>query len=224
MNKRRRYVLWGSAGHALVLAEAIRRLGDDIVALFDNSPHVTSVIRGVELVGGLEALPAWAAATPERCEMYGLVAIGGARGRDRLKLQQCMADIGLRIEPLIHPAAFVADDAVLGAGTQVLAMAVVAAQVRLGTACIVNHKALVDHECNIGDGVHIGPGATLCGCVTIGDNAMIGAGAVVLPRLSIGSDAVVGAGAVVTRDIPDGTVVIGNPARILQNYCHKNAS
>jgi acetyltransferase-like isoleucine patch superfamily enzyme len=90
---------------------------------------------------------------------------------------------------------------------------VVAADAMLGAACIVNHKASVDHECRLGDGVHVAPGATLCGLVTVGDAAFIGAGAVVLPRLSIGADAVVGAGAVVTKDVPAGAVVTGNPAR-----------
>ena len=43
---------------------------------------------------------------------------------------------------------------------------------------------------------------------------MIGAGSVVLPRLRIGKYSVVGAGSVVTRDVPDHTVVYGNPARL----------
>jgi acetyltransferase-like isoleucine patch superfamily enzyme len=42
---------------------------------------------------------------------------------------------------------------------------------------------------------------------------MIGAGAVLLPRLRIGENSVIGAGAVVTRDVPAGSVVVGNPAR-----------
>lgn len=45
--------------------------------------------------------------------------------------------------------------------------------------------------------------------------ASIGANATILPGLTIGADAMVGAGAVVTRDVPDGVVVVGNPARIV---------
>mgnify|MGYP003438996805 CR=1 FL=1 len=88
-----------------------------------------------------------------------------------------------------------------------------AADARVGQACIVNHRASIDHECIVGDGVHLAPGATLCGCVTLHDNVMIGAGAVILPRLSIGENSIIGAGAVVTRDVPPNVVVVGNPAR-----------
>jgi acetyltransferase-like isoleucine patch superfamily enzyme len=44
----------------------------------------------------------------------------------------------------------------------------------------------------------------------------IGAGAVILPGVTIGKNAVVGAGSIVTRDVPDFTVVAGNPARVLR--------
>ncbi|WP_242703972.1 DapH/DapD/GlmU-related protein [Candidatus Enterococcus moelleringii] len=49
--------------------------------------------------------------------------------------------------------------------------------------------------------------------VHIKENAWIGAGAIVLPGVTVGKNAIVGAGAVVTRDVPDDTVVAGNPAR-----------
>ncbi|GGY15193.1 sugar O-acetyltransferase [Streptomyces minutiscleroticus] len=49
--------------------------------------------------------------------------------------------------------------------------------------------------------------------ITIGDNVWLGGGAIVLPGVTIGDNSVVGAGAVVTKDVPAGTVVVGNPAR-----------
>jgi acetyltransferase-like isoleucine patch superfamily enzyme len=73
----------------------------------------------------------------------------------------------------------------------------------------------VDHDTELGIGVHIMPGATVAGEVVIGDFSSVGSNATVLPRLRIGKDAIVGAGAVVTRDVPDGQVVVGCPAREL---------
>jgi acetyltransferase-like isoleucine patch superfamily enzyme len=79
----------------------------------------------------------------------------------------------------------------------------------------VNTRASIDHEGVLGDGVEIAPGATLCGHVHAGANAWVCAGATILPRIRIGADARVGAGAVVTRDVPDGVIVVGVPARLL---------
>ncbi len=46
--------------------------------------------------------------------------------------------------------------------------------------------------------------------------ASIGSGATILAKVTIGENAMVGAGAVVTRDVPDNTIVAGNPARVLR--------
>ena len=53
--------------------------------------------------------------------------------------------------------------------------------------------------------------------VSVGARVFIGTYAVVLPGVSIGDDAVIAAGSVVTRDVPDGTVVAGNPARVVRS-------
>lgn len=58
-------------------------------------------------------------------------------------------------------------------------------------------------------------GATRVGIIEIGDRAFIGAYCIVMPNVRIGSDVIIGSGSVVTRDVPDGTVVGGNPARPL---------
>lgn len=207
-----RHVLWGSSGHAKVLAGLIGLRGHRVIATFDNDPRAAA-LPGVPLYIGERGFAEWLAATEALGEVFGLAAIGGRRGRDRLAIQALFARHGMRVEPLVHPQASVCASARLGAGTHVLAQALVAADAVLGAACIVNHKASVDHECRLGDGVHLAPGATLCGLVTVGEHAMIGAGAVVLPRISIGADSIVGAGAVVIGDVPAGAVVIGNPAR-----------
>jgi maltose O-acetyltransferase len=52
--------------------------------------------------------------------------------------------------------------------------------------------------------------------ITVSSNVWLGGGAVILPGITIGEDSVVGAGSVVTRDVPAGTLVAGNPARVIR--------
>lgn len=94
-------------------------------------------------------------------------------------------------------------------------MAAVSEGAELGRYCIVNTGASVDHECRLGDGVHVMPGATLAGCVEIAAHATVGSNATVLPRVRIGPRAVIGAGAAVTEDAAAGVTVAGVPARPL---------
>ena len=84
----------------------------------------------------------------------------------------------------------------------------------MGAHCIVNTHASVDHDCHLGDFVHIAPHAALCGHVEIGEGTLIGAGAVVVPGVKIGKWSVIGAGSLIRNDIPDGVLVAGNPGRI----------
>lgn len=53
---------------------------------------------------------------------------------------------------------------------------------------------------------------------TISDHVWIGSNAIILPGITVGEHAVVGAGAVVTKDVPSGTIVAGNPARIIKSF------
>lgn len=206
------YVFWGATGQAKVLREALEP-GAVILALFDNDAGVTSPFPGVPVYHGSAGLDAWKAERGDVSGVVLLVAIGGARGRERVEVQDTLEAGGLVPGTVVHRSAFVAEDARVGRGSQVLALAAVCVESVLGRACIVNTGATVDHECVLGDGVHVAPGAHLAGEVEVGDYAMIGTGAVVLPRIRIGTDAVVGAGAVVTADVEAGAVVVGNPAR-----------
>lgn len=79
--------------------------------------------------------------------------------------------------------------------------------------CVIHEDA--SHPVRIGENVTVGHGAILHGCI-IGDNSLIGMGAILMNGSVVGKNCIVGAGALVTQDmqIPDGSLVLGSPARI----------
>jgi len=211
----RQVIFWGGTGHAKALRELLQHSDWDLIAVFDNNKSVQPPFADVPLYYGGEGLRKWQGERGNDGVSF-FVAIGGAHGRDRVEIQEFLKRQKLMPGIAIHPTAFVATNAGIADGCQVLAHSTVCAEVQLGEACILNTASSVDHECSLGKGVHIGPGAVLAGVVTVGDYSFVGAGAVVLPRIRIGADVIVGAGSVVTKDIEDGKVAYGNPARIIR--------
>jgi acetyltransferase-like isoleucine patch superfamily enzyme len=84
----------------------------------------------------------------------------------------------------------------------------------VGEGAIINTGAIVEHDVAIGHYAHVSPNTVLGGGARIGDLAHIAISATVLPLVRIGSRSVLGAGSVAVRDIPDGVVAFGSPARV----------
>src|SRR5438132_7546315 len=125
----KRHILWGSAGHAKVLADLIDLGGGRVVALFDNDPDVHACLSGVPLFHGIDGLKNWLEHQNSLADVGAVLAIGGAKGRDRRELSQRLKAAGMALPSLIHPTAIVSRSAQYGEGCQILAGAVVAAEV-----------------------------------------------------------------------------------------------
>ena len=152
-----------------------------------------------------------------RDRIVGLV-LGVGDNAERLQLHQWLLADGFDAPVIVHPRAVVARSAAVGPGTVVLAGAVINPDARVGQGVIVNTGAIVEHDCEIGDFAHLSPGAALGGNVCVAAGAHLGVGVSVLPGRRVGRNAVVGAGAVVTRDVPEGVVVAGVPARRMDQF------
>lgn len=105
---------------------------------------------------------------------------------------------------------------------------------RLGRRLFIDHATgvVIGETAVVGEDVVIFHGVTLGGVAmvkgkrhpTVGDRVMIGAGAKILGPINIGSDSKIGANAVVTKDLPDGCVAVGVPARIISQCAEAKAA
>ena len=131
-----------------------------------------------------------------------------------VKLQQTTPDV------LICDGARVSGDVTLGKGVSVWYNAVLRGDdgaVTVGENTNIQDCAVLHEETHVGAGCTVGHGAIVHGC-RVGGNTIVGMGAVVLNGAKIGRNCMVGAGAVVTgkMDAPDGSLVLGNPARVVR--------
>ena len=126
---------------------------------------------------------------------------------------------GLDVTPAICVArhSFVARDAHLGPGTVLCPGSVIGSRAQVGANTIVNTLSSIDHDCTLGDHSQVAGGVTFAGRVSTGPRCFFGVKCSIVPGVSIGADVVVMAGALVTRDVPDGVMVGGTPARIFRN-------
>ena len=82
---------------------------------------------------------------------------------------------------------------------------------------VVNENSVIGKNCNISHGVTLGESnrGEKKGCPVLGDNVYIGPGAKIVGHVRIGNDVAIGANCVVTHDVPDHSVVVGIPGRVI---------
>lgn len=196
----RKLVIIGAGGHGAVIADIAVRCGYKEIAFLDDNESIAEC-HGYPVLGK--------SADADTIEADMIVAVGNARVRR--EIQQSIEND--KVITLIHPDAVIAENVKIGKGTVVMAGTVINPGAVVGKGCIINTCASVDHDCNVGDFVHISVGSHLCGTVTVGDDTWIGAGAIVSNNVTICDGCMIGAGAVVIKTIEETGTYVGVPAR-----------
>jgi len=188
--------VYGFSGHGAVVADVARACGYGEVVFLDDSKFDGKNV--------LKFDPSL-----EKADV--IVAIGD--NKIRRILQERVKNVGFGVAHLIHPSAVVSASAQIGEGSVVMPYAVINARAVVGEGAIINTGAIIEHDCEIGAFAHVSPNAALAGGVIVGANTHVGIGTCVIQCVKIGANCIIGAGSVVVRDIADGSVAYGNPAR-----------
>lgn len=197
--------LVGYSGHGFVAKEILTLCGFDVQVYCDVDEKKINPY-ALKYKGKETEL------SPEDYKSYGFFVGIGDNGI-RYKVSESIIGKGGVFENAIHPNATISETVKYGTHFFVGAGVCINALTNIGTGVICNTSSSIDHECHIGDYTHIAPGAVLCGNVKVGKKTFIGANAVIRQGVVIGDGCLIGAGSVVVKNVFDGEVVIGNPAK-----------
>jgi acetyltransferase EpsM len=132
---------------------------------------------------------------------------------DRLGLLDQIVHLNLDLFSIISKTSVISKSVEMDDCCIVFPRATINSFAKIGKCVTIYTDALIEHDCILHDNVEISPRASIGGGVEIHSNSFIGLGSVILPNLKIGSNVVIGAGAVLTKDVADNQVMVGNPAR-----------
>jgi sugar O-acyltransferase (sialic acid O-acetyltransferase NeuD family) len=209
-------VILGTGGNAydlLDLVEAINGVTPtwDVIGFLDDAKPPGTPHLGLPILGSLDEAwrlpPGLAFVNTIGCE------------RTFRRLPEILASTGLdagRFATLVHPAASVSARAGLGRGVVVGFGAAVSGGARIGDLVALGPGCLVGHDAAIRDYSILAPGAVLSDSVRVGRGCYLGSRSTVRQYLRVGDGALVGMCAVVVREVPPGSTVAGNPARIVR--------
>jgi len=204
-------LLFGAGGHAKsVLGVLADTAGWSVRGLLDDRREMTGrKVMDLPVLGTADALPELL----QSGTLHIFAAIGDNTAREDCARR--LAAMGFVFPMIVHPTALVMARARIGAGCLVHAFSITGPEAIIGEQTIIGAQAAIGHESIIGAAVHIGAGSLLGGNAQVGDGAFLGMRTVVVPGVKIGRHARIAAGSVVSRDLPDGAVAAGSPARVV---------
>ena len=191
--------VFGASGHAKVILEIIELNKISIENVFD-ADHAKTTLLNYSVNHDLKQV-----------NSNTFVAIGNNSIRKRIVEQY-----DLTPDSLIHPSAIISKYVGMGIGSVVMAGVSINADSKIGDHCILNTNCSVDHDCIIEDYVHISPNASLAGNVQIGEGTHVGIGSTIIQGIKVGRNCIIGAGTVIIKDVPDNSVVVGNPGKVIK--------
>ena len=211
----KKLVILGAGGLARELANAVADINKqtptfEVLGYLDDEKRLVGQNRlQLPVLGTVDWL-----AEHKSNNLWAIAAVGD--GYLREKFARIIEQNNVPLATIIHPSAIIGSGSSIEAGVFIAAGCIITVDVSLAQCALVNMSCTVTHDVRVGKYASIHPGARISGEVTIGDYALVGTQAAILNKCTIGRGAVVAMGAVVAHDVPDYTLVAGNPARAVK--------
>ena len=203
-------VIVGGGGHAKSAINVIRKtLRFRIVGYVDVKDQ--GAILESRYLGSDQQLPHLLKKYPRCSAVLGVGYVKILKKRKELK--EKLIALGFKLPVIVSPTAVINEQVTIGQGTIVHDNVVINTGTAIGECAIINNASCIDHDCKIGNFVHVAPGVTLSGGVIVGDYSILGAGSTVIQYKTIGKNCLIGAGSTVIKDCLKPGMYLGSPAK-----------
>lgn len=141
-----------------------------------------------------------------------IIAVGEPSARELLYKKLLSENI--KLAKLIDPTALISPASIIADGVIICEFSTIHANVKLGINTLIQPFCTIGHDIAIGNHTVFSSYCAPGGNSVFGDRVYVGMHSAMKEGLTVGDDVIIGMGSVVFRDVPEGSTVLGNPARV----------
>jgi sugar O-acyltransferase (sialic acid O-acetyltransferase NeuD family) len=215
----KKIVILGTGGNCVDILDTILDINDkqnktvyQCIGFLDDNPEKWKLsFQGVNVLGPLQK-------AKELNDCFFVFGIGSTSNYwKRKEIFKKLQINEKNFETIIHPSASVSRFARIGTGSIIFQNVTITSNANIGKFVYVLPNSVISHDTLISDFTCIAGGVCISGNVQVGEGCYIGSNSTIKDGVKIEDACLIGMGSVVIRNVPENTVVVGNPANFLRN-------
>lgn len=135
----------------------------------------------------------------------------------RVKFLKLANELGYQLPNFIHQSSVVGPNVNMGKGIYIMPGTVIMPNATLSNYCMISMCISIGHDTFFEEGVFVANGCNIGGNIHFKKDTFVGMGATIISGVKmIGEKCVIGAGTVIIKDVPDFSVIVGNPGKVIK--------
>lgn len=178
----------------------------------DNLSMQRKTINGYPVLGGLD----WFKHLTSNDIINLEVVCGVGTNETRKKITKKLEKLGIKFATLIHPTVNIGRDVKIGKGVIICGGNNLTCNIKIGNHVLINLDCTIGHDTVIEDYVGMSPSVNISGNSTLREGCRLFTNSLTIPSVTVGKWSIIGAGSVVIKNIPEYSVAVGVPAKIIK--------
>jgi sugar O-acyltransferase (sialic acid O-acetyltransferase NeuD family) len=197
-------IIIGGGGGAKMVIDALKNsVKYQVVGILDDKLDLGYNVMGINVVGRLNDVKSLLDIGINNF----ILAFGVLTQRNvRYDLYLKLKELGCIFPNVIHPKAVVEQSVIMGEGNVILAMANIGSCVKIGNLNYINNNALISHDCELHENVHLAPASVLASSIIIESNVLIGMNSTLYYGITIGFGSTILNGLIINNTVSNNVI------------------